>query len=365
MDSELHLLILMMGRMAHHRLKRGGLAGRCPALAGNGNGKHIGRVIAGQKRLLRAVPDEARTSHGARQMNRHSHDPARDAPEPGSGVAVNIYRPQLQLQSYVTFFYFVEADGPLSDFLYPEWGNVRFALRGDWHVAMPGFDNVAPQTAVLFGPTDRHGKIVTGGGKTVGFGLTPIGWHRLIGRNAGRMANRIAPLGDRLGIDGEVLRQQLQRDGDDASSVARFETLLIDLLGRRPPVSAPVLATDQALRTRPETTLDFARAAQVSERTLHRICIDAFGFPPKRLMRLQRFLDTMGRVRTAVGEALGEAIDPAYFDQSHFYRDFRDFMVMTPRAYFGAPRPLMAAAASAQMRAGVPLSFKVPPPPVE
>jgi AraC-like DNA-binding protein len=284
-------------------------------------------------------------------------------PTSNGSVVVRIYRPQLRLQPYVTFFYFVEAGGPLTDFLYPEWGNVRFAINGNWHVAMPGFDNSAQQTAVLFGPTDRHGKIVTDGGKTIGFGLTPIGWHRLIGRDAGGMANRVAPIGDRLGIDGALLRGQLQGDAGDADSIARLEALVISLLDRRPPVSALVLAADQALRTRPATTLDFARAARVSERTLHRICLDAFGFPPKRLMRLQRFLDTMGRVRTAVGEALGSAIDTAYFDQSHFYRDFRDFMAMTPRTYFGAPRPLMAAAAEAQVRAGVTLSFKVPPPP--
>ncbi|MFZ4687925.1 MAG: helix-turn-helix domain-containing protein [Polymorphobacter sp.] len=236
-------------------------------------------------------------------------------------------------------------------------------IGGNWHVANPGFDDPAPQNAVLFGPTDRHGRIEADGGKTVGFSLSAIGWHRLIGNDAGRLANRVVPLEDRLGIDGMTLRAQLQADTCDADSVARFEHLLLGLLDQRPPVSAAVLAADLALRSRPATTAEFAQGAHVSERTLHRICLDAFGFPPKRLMRRQRFLDTMGRVRTAVGEALGEALDPAYFDQSHFYRDFRDFLGMTPRAYFSAPRPLMAAAAEAQTRAGVTLSFKLPPPP--
>jgi methylphosphotriester-DNA--protein-cysteine methyltransferase len=156
---------------------------------------------------------------------------------------------------------------------------------------------------------------------------------------------------------------QLAADRDEAASVARLEQLIAGLLATRPPVGAAVLAADRALRTRPDTMAQFARAARLSERTLHRVCLHAFGFAPKRLMRLQRFLDTMGRVRTAVGEGLGGAIDPAYFDHAHFYRDFRDFMAMSPRAYFSAPRPLMAAAAQAQIRAGVTLSFAVPPPP--
>ena len=170
------------------------------------------------------------------------------------------YRPQLRLQPYVTFFYFVEASGPLTDFLYPEWGDVRFAIDGDWHVAMPGFDNPAPANGVLFGPRGPTGmaRSSPAAARPSASALPSIGWHRLIGRDAGRMANRVAPIGDRLGIAGDRLRRELQDDASDADSIARFEALVTGLLGRRPPVSALVLAADQALRTRPATTLDFA-----------------------------------------------------------------------------------------------------------
>ena len=62
-----------------------------------------------------------------------------------------------------------------------------------------------------------------------------------------------------------------------------------------------------------------------------------------------------------MGDPVREALDAAYFDQAHFYRDFRDFMGMSPRAYFTASRALMARAAAAQAAAGVTLSFKLPP----
>ena len=302
----------------------------------------------------------------ADEMDAFPADLRPGTPKPGAdspAVSVRIYRPCDALQSYVTFFYFVEADGPLTDFLYPEWGNVRFAIAGEWKVQVPGFDASAPQTAALFGPTDRHGAITTTGGKTIGFGLTPIGWHRLIGGDAAELANQVVPLGDRLGIDDQALRNALTGDETDDASVARLEQLLLTLAASRPPVAARVLATDRALRTRPAEVAEFAAAAGLSERTLHRVCMRAFGFAPKRLMRLQRFLDTLGQVRTAVGNTVRESIDDAYYDQSHFYRDFRDFMAMTPRAYFRAPRKLMGVAAQAQVRAGVTLSFRLPPPP--
>ena len=291
--------------------------------------------------------------------------------EPGPGmrgsessVAVHIRRPSPALGGYVTFFYWVAVDGPLTDFLYPEWGNVRFALEGRWDVDMQGFDSSTPDDGALFGPTDRPGRIVTAGGKCVGFGMTPIGWHRLVGGDASAFANRIVPLGDRLGPDRPALHAALVADRDPAANQAVIERLLLDRLATRPPVEPAVFAVDRALRSRPPEVSDFAALAGLSERTLARLCLKTFGFAPKRLMRLQRFLDTLGHVRSAIREPVRESIK-GYFDQAHFYRDFRDFMGMTPRAYFGAPRRLMGAAAIEQQRAGVSLSFRLPDPPAD
>ncbi|WP_375398950.1 helix-turn-helix domain-containing protein [uncultured Sphingomonas sp.] len=277
-------------------------------------------------------------------------------------VAVRIHRPCEALIGYITFFYFVDIGGPLTDFLYPEWGNVRFSIAGQWDVLMDGFESPPPRTAALFGPTDRPGRIVTTGGRCIGFGMTPIGWHRLIGGDASEMANRIAPLEHRLGFDGEALLDALVAEPDETASVATIERLLLARLATRPPVSPAVRAVDRALRMRPAEVVEFAELAELTERTLYRLCLKTFGFAPKRLMRLQRFLDTLGQVRSAIGGQVRGSID-SYFDQAHFYRDFRDFMGMTPRAYFGAPRRLMAAAAMEQMRAGVSLSFRLPPQP--
>ena len=279
------------------------------------------------------------------------------------GVSVRIHRPAPALQAYVTFFYVVEVAGPLTDFLYPEWGNVRWRLTGEWVVEMQGHTPPPLGAARLFGPTDRPGRITTSGGKTIGFGMTPLGWHRLIGTDAAAMVNRIVPLERQLGFDGEVMYDALIADTSDQASVALIEAALLARLATRPPIGAQILAADRALRTRPAEVAGFAAAAGMSERTLHRVCLNAFGFAPKRLMRLQRFLDTLGQVRSAIGTSVRDAIDDAYCDQSHFYRDFRDFMGMTPRAYFRAPRALMGPAAAAQMAAGVTLSFRLPPQP--
>lgn len=272
---------------------------------------------------------------------------------------VNIYLPVEALRGYVTFYYFVTASGPLEDFLYPEWGNVRLALSGDWRVSMEGY-GPEPQTETLFGPTDRCGAVRTQGGRIVGFGLTPLGWRRIIGVDADTMVNRVGVLADELGPSGPELTAAFRGDASEAQSVARLDALLTDLVSKRPPEAPLLVAVDRALRERPASVPAFAAAAGVAPRTLHRLCLRLFGFAPKRLLRRQRFLDTLGQVRTAVGDPLREALDAAYFDQAHFYRDFRDFMGMSPRAYFTASRALMARAAAAQVASGVTLSFELP-----
>ena len=273
---------------------------------------------------------------------------------------VQVYAPAQSLRDHITFYYFVVAPGPVDDFLYPEWGNVRFALSGDWRLEMAGY-GPEPQKEVLFGPTDHCARVTTSGGTCAGFGLTPLGWVKLIGEDADAMRNRVRTLTHEFDGSLNAVRLALIDGMTDATAVDRLDQILLDLMAERSPPPPQLVALDHALRDRPATVHEFADAVGISARTLQRLCLKLFGFAPKRLIRRQRFLDTLGKFRTAVGESLQISMDAAYFDEAHFYRDFRDFMGMSPRAYFAASRDLMARAAAAQSAAGVTLSFKLPP----
>lgn len=291
-----------------------------------------------------------------------AHGPQSDR----EGVSVRVFVPAPALQAYVTFYYFVEAFGPLTDFLYPEWGNVRLAIAGDWRVINDLRDGVGPHDRVLFGPTDRCGEIVTDGGKTVGFGLTPLGWSRLIGSDAGAMANRVREIDGELGLDLIEMQAAFIADGDDdAAGVARFDAALLARLAHCAPNGPLVLAVDRVLRRRPPDVPTFAAEVGVAPRTLHRLCLRAFGFPPKRLLRRQRFLETLGVIRVSPDATFGASMGEDYHDQSHFNRDFHDFMGMTARDYARTPRALMQAAAAAQVQMQIPLSFALPEPPAD
>jgi AraC-like DNA-binding protein len=272
---------------------------------------------------------------------------------------VNIFVPSEPLTDYVTFFYTVATEVQVDDFLYPEWGNVRFVLSGDWHVAMVGY-SLEPQGNILFGHTDRCARVTATSGRCVGFGLTPIGWHQFIGESAAVMANRCRPLAHELGQSPNEIHKALLSKDSDQEKIDILDQLLVRSLQERAPEPPTLVALDLALKRRPSDVRAFAAEMGCSARTLQRMCLSLYGFAPKRLIRRQRFMETLGKFRAAVGKTLEEAIDTEYFDHPQFYRDFREFMGMSVRTYFSDPRTLMGQAAASQKKAGVTLSFKLP-----
>jgi AraC-like DNA-binding protein len=273
---------------------------------------------------------------------------------PGDRVApdVRFQLPHPGLRDLVTAYVVVESYSPLTDHLHPEWVNIRFVLSGSWAVEDPAGGALIPGLpATLFGPTDRARLFSSSAGMLLGVGLTPVGWMRLIGGDASAIANRVVPLGDALGVPGEALVESLRACEDDAGRFALLDRLLLRrarVARRREGVAIRVhdaLVSGAAYEVR-----DFAELVGISQSALHRLCLRVFGFTPKRLLRRQRFLRTLGAVRDAPDRPLTELMDPAYYDQAHFNRDFKQYMGTTPLAYFSSPRELMRRAAEERRR---------------
>ena len=257
------------------------------------------------------------------------------------------------LRDLVTSYYIVDAPGPLHDSLHPEWANIRFGFAGIWEFEDFHSDDVfiAP-TATLFGPTDRGRRFSTSGGSTLGIGLTPLGWLRLVGGDASRVANRMLPLGDILGADGAAIGRSLTACATEAERVAYLDALLIRRAARS--------GSREELARRAHAALvagaiadvgDFAAQVGVERRTLNRLCVRVFGFTPVRLLARQRFLRTLGAVRDNLDRPLSEVIDGAYYDQAHFNRDFKAFMGTTPMAYFNSAREVLRRAGAERRKA--------------
>ena len=256
------------------------------------------------------------------------------------------------LRPLVTSYYFLEAHNPLDDFTHPEWANIRFALDGDWYFHEPdGGEATLPPPATIFGPTDRTRRFHTARGTVLGIGLTPIGWLSLIGGDASEAANAIRPLRRELGIDGLELRRQIVAAPDEAARVAMLDAVLTARMTQPAGYYDHAVRVQQALLSgEVDQVGDLADRLGVEQRTLHRVCTGVFGFSPVRLLRRQRFLRTLGRVRDHLDQPLGRLIDESYYDQAHFNRDFKAYMGMTPLAYFSLPREALRRAAEERRR---------------
>lgn len=93
---------------------------------------------------------------------------------------------------------------------------------------------------------------------------------------------------------------------------------------------------------------DLAEATCMSLRTLERLSKSVSGFTPQLLLRRQRFLRSLARFMLDPSMRWIETLDSHYHDQTHFVRDFKRFMGMSPSVYAKQPHPVLGAAADAR-----------------
>ena len=250
-------------------------------------------------------------------------------------------------------YYFVETDRATTDMVLASPGNIRFAPRGTWVQTVKGVVVPTPARAALFGPTSLTAVFgPTGPGLMIGAGLTPLGWVQLFDVPASRLSDKVVELGDVIGsAEAEAVATAVEEAADDLAVAGVLDAWLLARSTTRPAGDPRITSIHRALLAIPDDVPAFAAAAGVSERTLHRLCSQAFGFPPKALLRQKRFQRTLEQVRGVLDKPLSGLIDEDYFDQAHFIREFRKYMGMTPKAYFNSPREIMRRAI--EVRRGV------------
>ncbi len=260
-------------------------------------------------------------------------------------------RPAPALAGLVDAYYILETRQAVADHLLAGPGNVRFSLAGEWLLTVDGVHVPTPQQSALFGPTDRAAIFrSTCPSIMLGAGLTPLAWAQMFDVDAIDLANRVCELADVTeGDDATRLYERLLSASDDLAIAAVLDDWFIARSQARPPADRRIVAIHVELLAPHADVASLAAAAGISERTLHRLCARAFGFPPKALLRQKRFLRTLERVRGVLDRPLSGLIDDGYFDQAHFNREFREFMGMTPTDYFNSPREIMRRAAVARL----------------
>jgi AraC-like DNA-binding protein len=264
------------------------------------------------------------------------------------GISVRFYRLSEALRPYFTALYLFDIGCPdgavVEDYLHPEWAAMRFT-HGIVPTARIGPGELVPQWPfVVSGPNSKSIHFGISTSRIWGLGLMPAGWAKFVDGRARDFADRTVD-----GAAGDAFRvfapiHEMTRDlAAPPEAIGReINAYLMQHLDRPSPHEGQILACHAALRD-PEVTnvADLAERLGLTARSLERLCARYFGFPPKLLLRRQRFLRSLAQFMLDPGRSWSEALDGQYYDQAQFVRDFRAFMGMAPSEYADMPHPIM------------------------
>lgn len=261
------------------------------------------------------------------------------------------------LRPYLSTIYLTEVsvsgDAYVEDYLHPEWANMRF-IDGEAPLAAIGGGPVAEAPRfVVTGPTSQASYFAARNMRVWGVGILPVGWAKIVPLPAGEFADR--------SCDGDAhpafaalapLTSALRQVNDVDVAAALIDAHFCTCLAGGTPDDPAILAAHRALvDDEASSVADLSARLGLSERSIERLSHRAFGFPPKLLLRRQRFLRSLARFMLDPSMTWIDTMDHHYYDQAQFTRDFQRFMGMSPREYAARPKPILGAAAFARVAA--------------
>ncbi len=262
---------------------------------------------------------------------------------------VNFILPAQPLRRYLSTYHFlnvVSNGAEQEDFLYPEWASVRFTLRGQANGNIIGLDPFEIPATSIKGPTGKAALVRFQDLHVVGIGFLPLGWYRMIGCPADRWADKVcavdaAPEFALLA----TLKREIDGITDPEQIAALFDHILLQAISAPDPLEADIESIHQAVANAKISNVgELAEMTGISKQRLERLSRRIFGFPPKLLLRRQRFLRTLANIMEHPELKWSDAMDGQYFDQAHFNREFQQFMGMSPGQYIAMPRATSSAA---------------------
>lgn len=268
-------------------------------------------------------------------------------------MELRYYLPRSDLRDYVRCYYFFSTDRPAAQPLSAELGNIRAVISGGGRVRPPGGEAAALSTAHLIGPTTRAYTFEAEAGTRVfGIGILPRGWGALLGISAAEVADQVVDLSAFMGPASVSAMEAISasRNLPEMAAIAdRYFAALIERQARR--TTYPT-AIEKWLLQPGDLSLDnLIDMMDVSRRQTDRLAKQFFGASPKLLQRKYRVFRAADRLSVPGGDWRIAAGD-AFYDQSHFIKEFRTFVGVTP-VEFITNQAMLAAVIRDQRRLAV------------
>lgn len=282
-------------------------------------------------------------------------------------AAVRFAVPAERLRPFLSTYWemAISGDGFVDDLMHPEWANIRLPLDGQWLFGPTRETLVKVRHAIIHGPTSRPTFVRGHAGRAFGIGVLPTGWNRFWRARASDYADRFAPLETVMGTDASIREAELRAAPDFEARVKVADAFMLGLLDTTKAANndAQVQALFQVLIDPASATVEqITSTLGLPQSRLARLSRRDFGFPPKLLLRRQRFLRMLGTLHARPYDEWPDFLDPQYVDQSHMIRDFQRFLGMAPSHYFALSRPILEAATKGRAELfGQPLQGLHPP----
>lgn len=258
-------------------------------------------------------------------------------------MRLNYFAPAAPLRGLVSSYYLFEFDGPLmQDILRAELPQVRFMLNGHGGIDYGGGGLQPMPFASLAGPSmgairfEAHGPL-----RLLGVGLMPAGWAAFVGEEADDYADRLTDLEGLAPLAVATTFQRMGEARDARGIVAAVDAffLLLSMAARQPPMWF-TRTVDSWLAAGPAPNVNaLVQELSMSSRQVERLMRRHYGASPKLVARKFRTLQAAVRLGLHPDTGWEQAAGGAFYDQSHFIREFRQFIGMTPGQFTAEGTP--------------------------
>jgi len=259
-------------------------------------------------------------------------------------VELRYFSPAPQLRGLISSYYWCSSGLPvLADRLRAELGQVRFVVAGRLRYTYADGRIVDCPDVLVSGPTTSP--VITqafGPFSVFGAGLMPAGWSSLIGVDADELGDQTIDLGGIAGERATAAREAMGNAVSDAMRVDIADRFFLDLLERARPVPLwfTTLTDDWLTATQDPGVDALVEATGMSQRQVERWARRHYGASPKLLARKYRTLQAAVRLGNGDSGSWSDAAGTAFYDQSHFIREFRQFIGMTPTRFLADSAPV-------------------------
>lgn len=253
--------------------------------------------------------------------------------DPPDLIDLTYFAPPEELKPYFGPAYLFTADQPkVADTTRADFPQFRFMLAGEGdYYFHDGSVARTPECCILGATLGATRFQVDGPMQVIGVSVLPLGWVGLGLGDAGALADGVGDMTTEMGEDVAALLGQFRVIDDPQVGIERLWAFLSTRL--RPAatsLAAFIGACDTWLAGEPSPRVEaLVEASGLSSRQVARLANRIYGAPPKYLARKFRAL------RCAADIALDhqgwmEMVEDAFYDQSHFIREIKHFIGLTP-----------------------------------